>query len=320
MVDTVYFGGGTPSLLPSSVFQRILDTLRSWECLDPEGEVTMEANPATVTEETLKGYRKAGVNRISFGVQSFVEEELRALGRLHSQEEAKEVVTLARRAGFDRVSIDLMYAIPHQTQESFAYTVRTALSLNPDHISAYALKVEEGTPFYEERASLPLPDEDDEVAMYDLCHDILLENGYTQYEVSNYAKAGQESRHNLRYWREESYIGIGVSAYSFFEGYRYGNDRGLAGYLTRDFAYTPHGEPIDEAEQEYETVMLGLRLKEGLSHKDFESKFGHSFVSTYGVALAPFIKAGLVIQDDAHTALTHRGMYVMNGILSAILP
>jgi oxygen-independent coproporphyrinogen-3 oxidase len=256
---------------------------------------------------------------LSIGVQSFAAEELKALGRLHTAEEAKESVRLARAAGFDRISIDLMYGIPHQTLDSFAYSLREAVSLHPEHISAYALKIEEGTPFYKSQEDLPLPDEDTEVAMYDLCHDILSQNGYTQYEVSNYALQGEESRHNLRYWRSAEYIGVGVSAYSYFGGYRYGNDRDLTAYLTRDFSYLPHGERIDKSEEEYEMIMLSLRLKEGLSHADFALRFGKSSTETYGIALAPFIRAGLVIQDEAHTALTHKGMYVMNYILTAIL-
>ena len=318
-IDTIYFGGGTPSLLSPAQLARLLDGARVLCPIAPDAEITMEANPATVTAETLAAYRRAGVNRLSIGVQSFAAEELKALGRLHTAEEAKESVRLARAAGFDRISIDLMYGIPHQTLGSFAYSLREAVSLRPAHISAYALKIEEGTPFYRSQADLPLPDEDTEVAMYDLCHDILSQNGYTQYEVSNYALQGEESRHNLRYWRSAEYIGVGVSAYSYFGGYRYGNDRDLTAYLTRDFSYTPHGEAIDEREAEYEMIMLSLRLADGLSHTAFETRFHKSFPAVYGDALAPFIAAGLVVQDARHTALTHKGLYLMNYILTAIL-
>lgn len=319
-IDTFYFGGGTPSLLTPSQIERLLLAARALCPVTQDAEITMEANPATIPLDSLRAYRAAGVNRISIGVQSFVNKELVTLARLHSAEEAKESVRLARAAGFARISIDLMYAIPHQTLDSFAYSLNEAVALHPEHISAYALKIEEGTPFFVTKDKLPLPDEDSEVAMYDLCHDILSGNGYTQYEVSNYALQGEASRHNLRYWQSQSYIGIGVGAYSYFEGYRFGNDRDFSAYLARDFSYEPHGERIDEQEAEYEMIMLSLRLADGLSHKAFEEKFHKSFPTVYGDALAPFVAAGLVVQDDSHTALTHKGLYLMNSILTAILP
>ena len=320
VVDTIYFGGGTPSLLDVSQTARILSAIYEVAHVDSGAEISSEVNPATADEGKLLAWRELGINRLSVGVQSFIDEELRALGRRHTAEEAEAFIQMARRCGFDNLSLDLMYAIPHQTKESFATSLARAISLNPTHVSAYSLKVEEGTPFANMGDALILPDEDEEVALYEMCVDTLERAGYCQYEISNYAKVGYESRHNLRYWEMRPYIGIGVAAYSYFHNRRYGCDRDLSAYLDRTFSGVPKEvEPNDRKTQMYETVMLGLRLNRGIADKDFRDIFGVGFYETYQEKIDPLIGSGLLTYDGNVTALTPRGMYVSLAILSHIL-
>ncbi len=316
--DTVYFGGGTPASLTAAQTKSILEAVRETVSLSEDAEITSEVNPASADIKKLCAWRQMGINRLSIGVQSFQNEELVALGRLHTAEEAECFFHAARKAGFENISMDLMYGIPGETRDSFRETLARTVQLSPEHISAYALKVEEGTPFAKMRASLSLPSEDDEVAMYEDCIEILGGAGYRHYEISNYARTGFESRHNLRYWKMMDYIGVGLAAYSCFEGKRYGCDRDMASYITRDFShFTPViEEPCDPEE---ETVMLGLRLQEGIDEEMFRARFGYGFREKYGARLKPYLAHGLVSQSDAATFLTDRGMYVSLGILAEIL-
>ncbi len=318
VADTVYIGGGTPSCLTLEETQHILSILASCIPLTEDAEVTSEVNPATADVRMLRAWRAMGINRLSVGVQSFQDEELLALGRLHTAREAEDFLRAAREAGFRNISLDLMYGIPGQTEESFRATLARALALAPDHISAYSLKVEEGTPFARMQESLPLPGEDADVAFYDLCVATLAAAGYRHYEISNYAKDGFVSRHNLRYWQMEEYIGFGLAAYSYFGGIRFGRDRNLTDYLARDFLQDLdiREEPTDI---ELETVMLGLRLDTGIDEEHFRSRFGYGFREKYGARLAPYVEHGLVLYEGAVTRLTDRGMYVSLGILSRIL-
>ncbi len=316
-IDTVYIGGGTPSQLTVDETWQILNTIASVAPIAPDAEVTSEVNPATAGETKLRAWREMGINRLSVGVQSFIDEELVALGRLHTAEEAEQFIYIARDAGFDNISLDLMYGIPKQTEESFGKSLARAVQLAPSHISAYSLKVEEGTPFARMRERLSLPDEDTDVAFYEMCISALEEAGYRHYEISNYARSGCESRHNMRYWQMREYIGVGVSAYSFFEGVRYGHDRDLAAYLACDFAQE-RGVREEPTEPELETVMLGLRLADGISEEDFRHRFGYGFWEKYGERLAPFVAHGMAEYDGARTRLSDGGMYVSLGILSEI--
>ncbi len=318
VADTVYIGGGTPSCLTVGEITEILDTVRRTVRLTDDAEVTSEVNPATADAGILAAWRRAGINRLSVGVQSFLNSELKAIGRLHTAEEADAFLHMARTAGFDNISLDLMYGLPGQTLASFEESLRHAISLHPSHISAYSLKIEPDTPFDHMKQTLVLPDEDSEVAMYESCIAHLADAGYRHYEISNYALPGRESRHNLRYWRMEEYIGVGVSAYSYFGGMRYGCDRDLHAYLTR--VPTPGvGMIPEESDPEAETVMLGLRLADGISESAFRSRFGYGFWEKYGSRLAPYEKHGLLIHEGDRTRLTDTGMYVSLGILSKIL-
>lgn len=318
-VNTVFIGGGTPSLLAAEETERVFDALRTCFDLAPDAEITSEVNPATADGEKLARWRAAGVNRLSIGVQSFSDTELRALGRLHTADEAEAFYRAAHRAGFANIGLDLMYGIPGQTATSLAETLRRAVALAPEHISAYSLQVEEGTPFYDRRETLALPGDDENADLYDLVTHELAGAGYRHYEISNYAKPGYESRHNLRYWRMSPYIGVGVAAYSYFEGARYGHGRDLAAYLADDFSRRPPAEPRGDGDTEEEYIMLALRLADGIDDEDFRRAFGVTFTERYGARMAPFAAEGLAARTGRGWALTERGMYVSLALLAEIL-
>ncbi len=318
-VNSIFFGGGTPSLLTPSEFDRICEAIRDSFVLLPECEFTVEANPKTLDGEKLRSFVKNGVNRLSIGLQSIHENELKILGRIHSYDDFLASYRLAKEYGIDNINIDLMYAIPEQTIESFSNTLDSVMALNPQHISLYGLILEEGTPFYEMRSSLALPGEDIECDMYFLAAKKLREGGYSHYEISNYAKAGFESRHNLKYWRCEEYIGIGLSAYSFFKEQRFGNTDDVVTYL--------YGEPdslftIDqrnENDRETEYIMLALRLGEGLSLSEYKARFGKDFLSEKMEKLERFLDVGLMKISDGRLSLTERGFYVSNSIICNLI-
>lgn len=345
--DTVYFGGGTPSLLSPRQLADILDALSSALTISPDAEITLECNPATVTAAVLRELRRVGVNRLSIGAQSLNDAELAALGRLHDAAAVGETVNAARAAGFDNLSLDLMYGIPHQTRESFAATVCGVLDMAPEHVSAYGLRVEEGTPFGRMGARLVLPDEDECADMYlDVC-DALEAAGIGQYEISNFARAGRESRHNLKYWHCDDYLGVGVAASSFFEGERFtaacDTERYIrsalgGGQCAPDSAGDGERCIPDSAggsvffgaelrertmltatEREVEYVMLALRLREGVRYDDYTARFGSSAEQKYLPRLAGYIARGLVSADISGFSLTRSGMLVSNSILADIL-
>ena len=317
-VDTIYFGGGTPTLLPTACLSRIMDTVTHIFSVDGTAEITIEANPATADAEKLSALRCMGFNRLSLGLQSASDEELRLLGRVHSYEDFKHTYTDARRAGFGNISADLMFGIPTQTLSSFDDTLHALISLSPEHISAYGLTVEPNTPFGRMGASLSLPNDDMQCDMYHLCGERLREAGYERYEISNYAKEGFASHHNLRYWLGEEYLGLGVAAHSFVNGERFGNSRALGDYLDgREIEEERHSLTPSEAQAEY--VMLRMRLCEGVSHQDFFNRFRLSFESQYKKRLSPYIAQGFVIQDDRHTAFTEKGFLISNTVLADIL-
>lgn len=318
-VNTVFIGGGTPSLLAAEETERVFDALRTCFDLAPDAEITSEVNPATADGEKLARWRAAGVSRLSIGVQSFSDAELRALGRLHTADEAEAFYRAARRAGFANIGLDLMYGIPGQTATSLAETLRRAVALSPEHISAYSLQVEEGTPFYDRRETLALPGDDENADLYDLVTRELAGAGYRHYEISNYAKPGYESRHNLRYWRMSPYIGVGVAAYSYFEGARYGHGRDLAAYVADDFSRRPPAEPRGDGDTEEEYIMLALRLADGIDDEDFRRAFGVTFTERYGARMTPFVAEGLATRTGRGWALTERGMYVSLALLAEIL-
>ena len=277
----------------------------------------MECNPATVSREDLLAWRRLGVNRLSIGAQSMVPQELSALGRAHGCEDVIATVRAAREAGFDNISLDVMYGIPHQTAESFAYTLDALIALSPEHVSAYCLKIEEGTRFYACRDTLPLPDEDTVCDMYSEAARRLAEYGLVQYEISNFSKPGRESRHNLKYWRGEAYLGFGAAAHSYFEKERFWAPEDID--LYEQGVFRAGHEPIDEEQTFAEYIMLRLRLREGIAYEAFGTRFGKDFRALFSERLRPFAERGLVVMDEERCYLTVEGMFLSNAILVELL-
>ena len=316
-VDTVYFGGGTPTLLLMDCFESIFGALRECFAIEENAEITVECNPATVSEEGFARLRELGVNRLSIGLQSANDNELGALGRVHSFEELCQSYRMAREVGFDNVSLDLMYGIPEQTLESFENSLLRVCELAPEHISAYGLKIEEGTLFGRMRDSLVLPDEDTEYEMYRLCRRVLEEHGYARYEISNFSKSGYESRHNTRYWKLRDYIGFGVAAHSSFEGERFGNSRDIDAFL-RGEDIVEERYFIDEDERRREYVMLGLRLAEGICDAEYREMCGRGMLEDMPM-IEKFLQAGYLERFGDRVAFSDEGFFVSNAILAELL-
>lgn len=320
IVKSVFFGGGTPSLLPEDMLIKILCKLKDCFAFETNAEITLEANPGTVTEEKLAAYLEAGINRISFGLQSTVDWELRTIGRIHDYATFLENYRGAVAAGFDNINIDLMSALPGQTLESYRNTLERVLALEPKHISAYSLIIEEGTPFYERYGNPktvscdgfpPLPDEDTERDMYVLTRRMLAQHGYEQYEISNYAKCGYSSLHNITYWKREPYIGLGLGASSFYGGKRYKNEASLELYL--DHFIDPDSVEVPDMEDAMEeTMFLGLRMNEGVNEEAFRTTFGKPIECVYPGVTERLIKEGLVVREDGCIRLTEKGMDLSN--------
>jgi len=317
-VDTVYFGGGTPTLLSPAHFEQLLRIIRANYTMSDDVEITAECNPATADEGKLRALHRLGVNRLSIGAQSAVDTELKALGRIHTWEQTKDTYRAARRAGFDNLSLDVMFGTPHQTLDSFAYTLDEILALAPEHISAYSLIVEPDTPFFEAGEALPLPDEDTVCDMTALLLDRVREAGYVRYEISNFAKGGHASRHNLHYWRMDDYLGFGPAAHSFMRGVRTGHSRDLDAYLAGHDTTEPEEVPDTKTTCD-EYVMLRLRLSDGVDKQEFSARFGQDFDALYGAAAAPYIAAGLLVDTPARISFTDKGFSVSNTVLSDIL-
>lgn len=324
-VVSVFLGGGTPSILTSEQMRAIFSALYDTFSLGEDAEITTEMNPGTVTEEKLETYKALGINRLSIGLQSVNDEELRLLGRIHTYQEFLDTYHMARKAGFENINIDLISAIPGQTVESWKKTLRTVAELEPEHISAYSLIVEEGTPFYklygenseedtrecgstetETVRQVPkLPDEDAERQMYQDTKEILSAYGFHRYEISNYAKEGYECRHNLGYWERTEYLGIGTGASSFMDHKRW-TEGEEAEILSRQ----------DEME---ECMFLGLRKIRGVSKRQFELEFGEPMEKIYGTVIEKMKAQGLLLEDEESLRLTEKGLDVSNYVMSEFL-
>ena len=318
-IDTIFFGGGTPSLLTSEEFISIIREIENSFNICENAEFTIEANPKTLTREKLKTYVSCGVNRISIGMQTIHENERKILGRVHNFQDFKTAYQLVLDAGIENVNVDIMYGIPEQTLESFKKTLETVVVLNPAHISAYGLILEEGTRFWKSKDRLMFPSEDSECMMYNFACEFLALHGYKHYEISNYAKPSMESRHNLKYWRNQKYIGVGISAYSYFNSKRYGNTSKISEYLSDNSAKYSSGEVIDSESEAYEYVMLGLRLSEGISLSEYKRRFGKDFLFGKEEKINAYINTGYIIKTQDRIALTEKGFYVSNAILTELL-
>ena len=350
-IVSVFTGGGTPSLLDAPDMERIMTALRDKFEFSENVEITIEANPGTLSSDKLEIYRASGINRLSLGLQSTDNRELQILGRIHTYEEFLESYELARTAGFDNINIDLMSAIPEQTCEKWIHNLRTAAELKPEHISAYSLIVEEGTPFAQRE--LKLPDEEQEYQMYEDTADILKSYGFEQYEISNYAKNGYECRHNLGYWKRTEYLGLGLGAASLAGEdlwknlcgerssgnserecineeyrspgqveYRFCNTRNMQEYLEnsrnprmlrRDIAV------LSEKEQQEEFMFLGLRMTKGISVQEFRERFGKEIDEIYGKVLRKYEAMGFMEKSSGFWRFTRKGIHVSNHILSDFL-
>ena len=322
-VSTVFFGGGTPSLFPGEEIGRILETLRGRFDFRPEAEISLEANPGTVTGDKLGLYRQAGINRISFGCQSTENEELRRLGRIHSYEDFLESWQLAGEAGFTNRNIDLMSGLPGQTLASWERSLRQVAALEPEHISAYSLIVEEGTPFYEKQGALNLPGEEEERQMYEITHEILEQYGFCQYEISNYARPGYACRHNLGYWRGKEYLGLGLGASSLLGHSRYQNTRDFRLYLEKSAdtgAIRRETETLELRDRQAEYMILGLRLTQGVSREEFRRRFGQDLDQVYGPVVDRYVKMGLLEEREGWIRLTRRGISLSNTVMADFLP
>lgn len=308
MADTLFLGGGTPSLLSPEQISELTALCR--EVFSLEGEITMEANPDTVTSETLNGYRKAGVNRLSFGVQSAIDSELKLLGRKHTFAQAEQAVRDARAVGFDNLTLDLMLGIPGQTAQSLQTTLERVTALEPEHLSCYLLKIEEGTPFFKRHMETLCADEDETADFYLTVAHYLKERGYRHYEISNFALPGYESRHNLKYWRCQDYLGFGPAAHSCFNGKRFYHPADLAAYIA---GRTPVEDgPSGSAE---ERIMLALRLDEGISPDDLPDYDWNAFRKR----CAPYLRAGLMEENGSAVRFTEEGFLLSNSLLAEIL-
>ena len=319
-IVSVFIGGGTPSALKAEAIASIMRTLQEQFFFCEDAEVTIEANPGTVDLEKLTIYRNIGINRLSLGLQSTDAEELKLLGRIHSYEEFLKSYEWAREAGFSNINIDLMFAIPGQTGEAWRQHLYQAAELNPEHISAYSLIIEEGTPFAEQ--NLDLPDEDTEYQMYEDTAEILERYGYRQYEISNYAKQGYMCRHNAGYWQRREYLGFGLGASSLYRGMRFSNTRRMQEYLKesrnpdqirKDVTVLSRNERIEEF------MFLGLRMTEGISEKKFEENFDVRLMDVYGDILQKYEETGFMEHIETKWRLTRKGIHVSNHILADFL-
>lgn len=316
-VDTVYFGGGTPSIFGVERLKKLLKTVRKSYRLSKHAEVTLEANPESARDvKALKSLRRAGFNRISLGVQSMDDEMLRQLGRVHSAEDVRAAVQAIRKAGIQNLSLDLMYALPGQTIEHWQQTLVDTIALQPEHLSCYALKIEEGTPFAARRDSLDLADDDTQADMYLTAVKTLAQAGYTQYEISNFSREGFHSRHNAKYWQLQEYAGFGCGAHSDFGDVRYAYERDLESYLRGELRLSESNH-IPARERTTEYLMLGLRTVRGISKGEFESISRFPF-SCIEPVLLRCRDAGYAVEENGRWHLTPEGFLVSNAIIGEV--
>ena len=328
-IDTVFIGGGTPTVLLTEQLAELLETVQINYALAKDIEITVEANPGTITAGKVRALAGGGVNRVSLGLQSASETELRLLGRIHTYDDFLRSYGLLREGGIRNLNVDLMSALPGQTIASYERTLRRVLSLHPEHISAYSLIIEEGTPFYEQyrederlrdagEEPRLLPGEESERAMYELTGELLSEYGYERYEISNYAKAGFACRHNIGYWTGEEYLGLGLGASSYIEETRFCNTSDLREYLEEDFS--PRDvQKLSKTDRMAELFYLGLRMTEGVAKAEFVRRFGLSAVSVYGDVLKDLVERKLLEDTGTHYRLTPFGRDVSNQVLYRFL-
>ncbi len=316
-VDTIYFGGGTPSIFGAERLKKLLKTIRKEFRVSKHAEITLEANPESAREvKELKSLRRAGFNRISLGVQSMDDEMLRRLGRVHSAEDVRTAVAAIRKAGIKNLSLDLMYALPGQTMAHWQQTLADTLALQPEHLSCYALKIEDGTPFASQLETLDLADDDTQAEMYLAAVRTLAEAGYVQYEISNFSREGFHSRHNSKYWELKEYAGFGPGAHSDFGDVRYAYEKDLDSYLRGELCLS-ESTHIPSRERTTEYLMLGLRTVRGISKGEFESISRFPF-SCIEPVLLRCAAAGYAVEENGRWHLTPTGFLVSNSIINEV--
>lgn len=350
VVDTVFIGGGTPSLLEENQISKIMSVLRDNCNMSENPEITIECNPGTITERKLWEYKKSGINRISFGLQSANDQELKSIGRIHNYAGFLESYNLARKCGFDNINVDLMSALPGQTLKSYEETLNKVVRLEPEHISAYSLIVEENTLMYYrvKKAQIKginiLPDEESERKMYYLTNNILRSNGYRKYEISNYSKLGKECKHNIGYWQRKEYLGFGIGAASLYKENRYNNISDINKYievLTNNIkensinnvgnssevenqvnilnSIVKNLQQLTERDRMEEFMFLGLRMMEGVSMEKFERYFGKPYMEVYGKVQKKMEDKRFLINDNGYIKLTEFGIDLSNYVMSEFL-
>lgn len=350
VVDTVFIGGGTPSLLEENQISKIMSVLRDNCNMSENPEITIECNPGTITESKLCEYKKSGINRISFGLQSANDEELKSIGRIHNYAGFLESYNLARKCGFDNINVDLMSALPGQTLKSYEETLNKVVRLEPEHISAYSLIVEENTLMYDrvKKAQIKginiLPDEESERKMYYLTNNILRSNGYRKYEISNYSKPGKDCKHNIGYWQRKEYLGFGIGAASLYKENRYNNISDINKYievLTNNIkensinnvgnssevenqvnilnSIVKNLQQLTERDRMEEFMFLGLRMMEGVSMEKFERYFGKTYMEVYGKVQKRMEDKRFLINDNGYVKLTEFGIDLSNYVMSEFL-
>jgi len=319
--DTIYLGGGTPSLLTPDQVGRILAAVRGKFAISDAPEITMEMNPATVTHESLAAYRRLGVNRASFGVQTFDDRELRLLARGHDANDARNTFKMLREAGFDNISFDLIAGLPGQAIDCWRQNLEEAITLSPQHLSLYLLEVHEGTPLAEQIRSgrRPLPDEDMAAEMYEIMIDELASAGYQQYEISNFSKPGFESRHNIKYWRLEPVFAFGVSAHSFDGHERYANERDTAVYVASINENGSADVVREKIDASSEFVFLGLRLEDGIDLDEYRRRFDHDLLETRGSEIDDLVSKGLISVAGNCMRLTRKGRLFSNEVFAVFV-
>lgn len=319
-VTSVYFGGGTPSLPDSAYVGEIMAAIREVFAPEADAEISLEMNPGTADRKKIHDYRISGVNRISVGLQSAVNTELAALGRIHTYEDFMATFNMLREAGFDNINVDLMTGIPGQDMNSARYSFEKVTELFPEHISAYSLIIEPGTPFGDmDKDKLALPDEDTDMAIYKFTAEFLRSKGYERYEISNYSRPGKECRHNIVYWDRGNYIGLGAGAASLLEGRRFTNTGDMKEYVSSPGKARTEDRMLAEKECMEEFMFLGLRKICGIKRCDFERFFGIEIEKVYGEAIKKQIRNGLMIRNGDFYSLSDRGTDVSNEVLSEFL-
>lgn len=327
-IRSIFLGGGTPSILSVHQIKRVMGGLQKLvgDRMIPDAEVTIESNPGTLTEEKLRAYLESGINRISMGLQSTFDEELKNLGRIHTFEGFLEGYSLARKAGFKNINVDLMSGLPNQTLHKWETTLKRVIALEPEHISAYGLIIEEGTEFEKvygtEAGEMELPGEELDRLMYQRTKETLKEAGYERYEISNYAKPGFESRHNCTYWTGVSYLGIGLGASSLLRKKRYRNEENMRYYLEKlseNKTVKNLEEELDKADEMEEFMILGLRMMKGVQKKEFEKRFGQTVEAVYGEAIEKLIQLKMLAETGDRLYLTEQGINVSNEVFTNFL-